>query len=98
MITRATAWRDDLLKKIKESDDADEQDSTQSNEPLIQFKSPLELKNFQPPAGVVLVGDCHITQGTVFVVAGAPSVGKSRAFVALGVAGARGAEWFGLPV
>jgi hypothetical protein len=70
----------------------------QPNEPLIQFKSPLELKNFVPPPGNILVGDCHITQGTVFVIAGAPGVGKSRALVALGVAGATEDGWFGLPV
>jgi hypothetical protein len=65
---------------------------------LIQFKSPLELKEFVPPPGNILVGDCHITQSTVFVIAGAPGVGKSRGLVALGVAGATGNEWFGLPV
>jgi hypothetical protein len=65
---------------------------------LIQFKSPLELKTFVPPPGNILVGDCHITQSTVFVIAGAPGVGKSRGLVALGVAGATENEWFGLPV
>jgi hypothetical protein len=74
------------------------QDSAQPNEPLIQFKSPLEFKTFVPPPGNILVGDCHITQGTVFVIGGPPSVGKSRGLVALGVAGATGDEWFGLPV
>jgi 5S rRNA maturation endonuclease (ribonuclease M5) len=67
-------------------------------EPLIQFKSPLELKNFVPPPDIILVGDCHITQGTVFVIGGPPGVGKSRALVALGVAGATKGEWFGSPV
>jgi hypothetical protein len=66
--------------------------------PLIEFRSPLELKNFKPPDGIVLVGDCHIVRGSVFVIGGAPSVGKSRSTVYLAVAGATQHDWFGLPV
>jgi hypothetical protein len=66
--------------------------------PLIEFRSPFQLKNFVPPPGIVLVGDCHVVKGSVFVVGGAPGVGKSRASVALAEAGATGHEWFGLPV
>jgi hypothetical protein len=65
---------------------------------LIQFKSPLELKNFKPPPGHVLVGDCHIVKGGVAVEGGPPGVGKSRGVVALAVAGATGNDWFGLTV
>ena len=91
--TKAGASSDDLAEAISNAEVVQE---TQS--PLIEFKSPLELKNFVPPPGIILVGDCHITQGTVFVIAGAPGVGKSRALVALGVAGATKDEWFGLSV
>jgi hypothetical protein len=66
--------------------------------PLIEFKTPSQLKNFIPPPGIVLVGDCHIVRGLVFVIGGAPGVGKSRAAVALAEAGATGKEWFGLTV
>jgi RecA-family ATPase len=45
-----------------------------------------------------MVGDCHVTKGSVSVVAGAPGVGKTRASMALAIAGATGQEWFGLPV
>ena len=76
----------------------DQSNPVEPNEPLIEFKSPLELKNFVPPPGIILVGDCHITKGTVYVEAGPPGVGKSFASVALGIAGATKAEWFGLPV
>jgi hypothetical protein len=66
--------------------------------PLIEFKTPLQLKNFVPPPGIVLVGDCHIVKGLPFVIGGAPGVGKSRALVDLAVAGATGRDWFGLSV
>ena len=46
----------------------------------------------------MLVGDCHIVRGSISVIGGAPGVGKSRASVALAVAGASGLPWFGLPV
>ena len=51
--------------------------------PLIEFKTPSQLKNYVPPPGTVLVGDCHIVCGSAFVIGGAPGVGKSRASVAL---------------
>jgi len=73
-------------------------DGAKPEDCLIEFKSPCELKNFVPPPGVVLVGDNHITQGTVFVEGGPPGVGKSRGFTALAVAGATECDWFGLPV
>lgn len=72
--------------------------SREQEKPLIEFRSPRQLKNFIPPPGLVLVGDCHIVRGLVFVIGGAPGVGKSRASVALAVAGATGREWFGLSV
>ena len=66
--------------------------------PPIVFLSPSEAKNYQPPAGAMLAGDCHIVRGSISVIGGAPGVGKSRASVALAVAGATGLPWFGLPV
>ncbi len=66
--------------------------------PAIQFFKPTELRDYQPPAGVVLAGDAHIVRGSVFAIGGAPGVGKSRAAVALAVAGAICAEWFSLTV
>ena len=67
----------------------------EAERPLIEFRSPLQLKNFTPPPGLVLAGDFHIVKGSVFVIGGAPGIGKSRAAVALAVAGATGHEWFG---
>jgi len=65
---------------------------------FVEFLRPSELRDYQPPQGIVLVGDNHITRGSVFVIGGAPGVGKSRAAVALAEAGATGQEWFGLPI
>jgi AAA domain len=64
----------------------------------IEFLSPLQLQRYQAPEGTFLVGDCHITRGSVFVIGGPPGVGKSRATIALAIAGALGKPWFGLPV
>ena len=65
---------------------------------FIEFLRPSELRDYDPPKGLVLVGDNHITRGSVFVIGGAPGVGKSRASVALAEAGATGLEWFNLRV
>ncbi len=65
---------------------------------LIEFLSPLDLQRYQPPEGTFLVGDYHITRGSSSVIAGPPGVGKSRSGLDLGIAGATGRPWFGLPV
>jgi hypothetical protein len=65
---------------------------------FVEVLRPSELRDYQPPEGIVLVGDNQITRGSVFVIGGAPGVGKSRASVALAEAGATGYEWFGLKV
>ena len=66
--------------------------------PLIEFRSPLQLKDFEPPAGIVLAGDYHIVKGNTFVIGGAPGIGKSLSTVALAVAGATQSDWFGYKV
>lgn len=66
--------------------------------PKIEFLSPLQIQSYRAPEGSVLVGNNHIVRGSVFVIGGAPGVGKSRASVALAVAGALGSPWLGLPV
>lgn len=65
---------------------------------MIEFFTPSELMAFIPPEGMNLVGDFHIQKGSPFVMGGAPGVGKSRAAVALAVAGATGNAWLGFPV
>jgi hypothetical protein len=91
--TRAGATANDLLAAMMNAEVIHE-----AEKPLIEFRSPLQLKNFTPPPGIVFVGDCHIVKGSVFVIGGAPGIGKSRGAIALAVAGATGQEWFGLTV
>jgi AAA domain/CHC2 zinc finger len=93
--TRAGASTDELVAAMTS---AEVVAKAETPRPLIEFKTPSQLKNFIPPPGIVLVGDCHIVRGLVFVIGGAPGVGKSRAAVALAEAGATGKEWFGLTV
>jgi len=66
--------------------------------PMIEFFTPSQLSAFTPPEGFKLVGDYHIQRAAPFVIGGAPGVGKSRGAVALAVAGATGADWFGCKV
>ena len=67
-------------------------------EPRIRFFTPSELRDYHPDNDVVLVGNCHIMRGEVFVIGGEPGVGKSRAATQLAVSGATGRDWFGLNV
>ena len=69
-----------------------------SRERRIQFFSPSELLDFHPSSELVLVGDCHIMRGEVFVIGGEPGIGKSRAATQLGVCGGTLQPWFGLEV
>ena len=64
----------------------------------IEVLSPSQIISYNAPPGTVLVGDNHITRGSVCVIGGAPGVGKSRASVALAEAGATKLDWFGLKV
>jgi hypothetical protein len=71
----------------------------QVREPRIRFYPPSELRDYQPDNDIVLVGDCHVMRGEVFLIGGEPGVGKSRGATSLAVAGATpGSFWFGLPV
>ena len=85
--TRAGASANDLLRAIE----------GKKRKPKIIVRSPSEILAYEPPPGIVLVGDNHITRGSVFIIGGAPGVGKSRASVALAEAGAIKCAWFGLP-
>jgi hypothetical protein len=76
----------------------DEPEATPAPPMMVEFLSPSALRDTPVPEGTQLVGDYHIERGSPFVLGGAPGVGKSRASVALAVAGATGADWFGLKV
>lgn len=66
--------------------------------PMLEFFTPSELSAFTPPEGFKLVGDYHIQKAAPFVIGGAPGIGKSRAAVALAIAGAISGEWLGCKV
>ena len=72
--------------------------NTTEREPRIRFFSPRSLRDFVPDNDIVLVGDCHIMRGEVFVIGGEPGVGKSLAATQLAVSGATQRDWFGLTV
>jgi hypothetical protein len=67
-------------------------------EPRIRFFSPRSLRDFVPDNDIVLVGDCHIMRGEVFVIGGEPGVGKSLSATQFAVSGATQCPWFGLTV
>jgi hypothetical protein len=65
---------------------------------FVEFLKPSQIRAYNPPPNLVLVGDNHIVRGNVFVLGGPPGVGKSRGLTALAVGGATGADWFALAV
>lgn len=64
----------------------------------ITFISPKEARDYDLDKGDILIGNSHITRGSTTVIGGAAGVGKSRAAMALAVAGATQSDWFGLKV
>jgi hypothetical protein len=61
----------------------------------LNFHSVSELIDYEPPRDFMLMGDCHLTRGNITILSGWPGVGKSRAALALAIAGARGVDWLG---
>jgi hypothetical protein len=74
------------------------QPNTTEREPRIRFFSPHSLRDFVPDNDIVLIGDCHIIRGEVFVIGGEPGVGKSLGATQLAVSAATQRDWFGLTV
>jgi predicted ATPase len=87
-----------LLQDLEIRDVPDVDTETKATKPVIEFYTPSQLADYIPPEGFKLVGDYHVQRAAPFVISGAPGVGKSRAAVALAVAGATGQPWFGYPV
>lgn len=71
------------------------QPNTTEREARIRFFSPHSLRDFVPDKDIVLIGDCHIMRGEVFVIGGEPGVGKSLAATQLAVSGATQRYLFG---
>ena len=64
--------------------------------PFLEFRTPTECREWEMPEDYVLAGDNHLTRGGITVIGGVPGCGKSRAAVALAIAGATGEDWLGL--
>lgn len=56
---------------------------------------PSQFIEFNPTKNFILMGDCHLTRGGLTVLGGFAGVGKSRASLALAIAGAQGVSWMG---
>ncbi|HEY1082703.1 MAG TPA: AAA family ATPase [Prosthecobacter sp.] len=65
---------------------------------FLQFYKPSEIAAYEIPEEVPLIGDLHVFRGGIFVLGGAPGVGKSFALSQLALSGATGADWFGMKV
>ncbi len=67
--------------------------------PCVRMLRPSEITSYVEPAGQVLVGDYHLQLGSLAVFAGPGGVGKSRAVLALAIAGKHGeGEWLGFTI
>ena len=65
---------------------------------FIKVLTPSQIRQYQPPKDLVLVGDNHFVRGDVTILGGAPGVGKSRVLVALAQSGATKKQWLGYTV
>lgn len=65
---------------------------------ILPIWKPSDFLNFHPPHDFIMMGDCHLTRGGLTVLGGWPGVGKSRAAMALAIAGATGGDWLGHPL
>jgi len=63
--TRAGATGRDLNAAIEVATDVT---PARSTAPVLEFLRPSELRDYRPPEGIVLAGDCHVTRGSVFVI------------------------------
>jgi hypothetical protein len=74
---------------------ADEDTEAAAPRVMIEFLKPSEVLAYEPPPGIVLVGDNHVVRDAVFVLAGPPGVGKSRVIVLMARCGALKEPWMG---
>jgi hypothetical protein len=74
------------------------QASLELREKRIRFFRPSELRGYEPDTHAMLVGNCHVMRGEVFVIGGEPGIGKSMAATELAFCGATVRPWFALEV
>lgn len=90
-VNLAKEWQEDSIPDLKQPQQTD-------RKPKISFFTPSQCRNYEPQTELCLVGNNHILRGEIFVIGGEAGVGKSRAIVALAIAGATQQDWFGLKV
>jgi AAA domain-containing protein len=91
------ALGNDVGEFVKAITDAGVQPSTPKQQRgYIEFHPPSYYMAYTPPPDLVLVGDCHIVRGNIFIIGGPPGVGKSRSSIGLALAVALRVQWFGL--
>jgi hypothetical protein len=89
--------RSGTAKDTKQKGEREQPDGEQPRV-MIEFLRPSQVLAYDPPPGIVLAGDNHIVRDAVFVLAGAPGVGKSRLIVWLARCGALALPWMGYDV
>src|SRR5262249_40820562 len=73
-------------------------DKQEPPKPMLTVLTQADCLAWIPPEDLYLVGQGLITRGEITLIGGEPGIGKSRAALALAVAGAKGGLWFGIPV
>ena len=74
-------------------------DEAAEERPLFNTWTLGALKKKEEPKGWNLVGEYHVTRGSVTILAGSPGIGKSFATLMLGIQGAIGSgEWLGYSI
>jgi len=63
--------------------------------PCLDLWTPSQCRQWKQPKDYILAGEMHITRGDIAVIGGVAGCGKSRAVVALAIAGATGQHWMG---
>lgn len=92
-------WRNSMLPSThREGGNGKNGDAVIPKKMMIEWLSPKEIFEFEPPADYHIVGDNFIFRGGMTIVAGAAGAGKSRALTWLGLCGVFQTPWFGMKI
>ncbi len=88
----------DLMRSLKDFELMIKHVTKGAYRPKLEMKPPSYFRNWKEPEDFVLCGEAYVRRGGFHVLAGHPGTGKSRASVALAIAGATGKSWFDMPI